>query len=123
MRILGLGRLRKKTGMVKEEIRNTWPEQIELTLASKEERKLAKRCIQWYDKVFQAEHDLQLHSLCSWLYELARAFTEFYDKHYVIEKRDGKETLHKDRLLLCEITASCMERAFSILGFLSVDKM
>ena len=54
---------------------------------------------------------------------MARSFTEFYDKHYVREHLDGVEKIHLDRLLLCEITAVAFERAFKVLGFLTVEKM
>lgn len=95
----------------------------ELKLSNPEERKLAKKVTMWYDKIITVEKELYPHVLCSWLYDMAKAFTDFYDKHYIREERDGKVTIYNDRLLVCEITAVAFERAFEILGFLKVEKM
>ena len=115
----------RNVGQNSETIRseNFISQMANLKLSNPEERKLAKKITMWYDKIITVEKELYTHVLCSWLYDLAKCFTEFYDKHYIRQVKDGVEIVHNDRLLLCEITAVAFERAFEILGFLTVEKM
>lgn len=97
-----------------------------LSLKEKEERKLAKRILQWYDRIEIVEKEMYMHVICDWLYDVAKLFTEFYGKHFVVIKnKETKEVekVHKDRLMLCELTAVAMKRAFDVLGFHTVEKM
>ena len=67
---------------------------------------------------------LQPHTLCSYLYDVSTVFTNFYDKCYCIEKKDGVIVkVHMDRLLLCEATAQIMEKCFDLLGIKTVSRM
>ena len=58
--------------------------------------------------------------------QLSTAFTEFYDVCYCVEKdRTSGEIVkvNMDRLLLCEATASVMDKGFQILGISSLSRM
>ena len=57
------------------------------------------------------------------MYDLSNAFSQFYDKCYIIEKKDGKEEIKVGRLILASATASVMEAAFKILGIRTLHKM
>jgi len=113
----------RKSEFESKTVREKWVNEVEIHLEIPEERKLAKRILQWYDRIETLQEDLCPHILCDWLYDLAKTFTSYYDKYYVVEKRDGQTKVNKDRLLICEITAMIFEKAFHILGFLSVEKM
>lgn len=113
----------KKANITQEQVKTTWHNTVNLNCTHPEERKLIRKVVQWYDKIILVENQLYPHIMCEWLYELSRCFSEFYDKHYIMDCVDGVKILNKDRLLLCEIVAVAMEKVFEILGFLSVDKM
>ncbi|XP_048193302.1 arginine--tRNA ligase, cytoplasmic [Perognathus longimembris pacificus] len=85
------------------------------------------RCILRFPEVLHKTlDDLLLHSLCDYIYELATAFTDFYDSCYCVEKdRQTGAVLKVNmwRLLLCEATAAVMAKGFSILGIEPVQKM
>jgi len=92
-------------------------------LADPREFKLAKTILRFHEILSQAQRDLLLHPICEWMYELSNAFSQFYDKCYIIEKKDGKEEIKVGRLILATATASVMEAAFKILGIRTLHKM
>ena len=60
------------------------------------------------------------------MYEVATAFTEFYDACYCVEKdRNTKEIIkiNKDRVVLCEVSAIILAKCFDILGLEPVERM
>ena len=57
-----------------------------IQLAHPKEWKLAKHVLRFPDIILRMMEDLQLHTLCDYLYELAGIFTEFWDSCYVVEK-------------------------------------
>lgn len=89
------------------------------------EWKLAKVLIRFPEVILKVSNDLFLHTLCEYLYEISTVYTEFYDKCYCVEKdKDGKIVkIHYSRLMLCEVTATIMEKCFNILGIKTVSKM
>lgn len=96
-----------------------------LKLAHDAEWKLGKVLLRFPEVILKVSSDLYLHSLCEYLYEISSAFTEFYDKCYCVEKdKDGKiYKIFYERLMLCEVTASIMEKCLDILGIKTVSKM
>jgi arginyl-tRNA synthetase len=102
-----------------------WTKNVDVSLKHQEERKLAKKVLQWYDKVDLVEKELYMHVLCDWLYDLATSFTKFYDNCYVLEvnKETGEKVLNKDRLILVALTSMIMKKAFKVLGFLPTSRM
>ncbi|XP_014284168.1 arginine--tRNA ligase, cytoplasmic [Halyomorpha halys] len=97
-----------------------------VAIEHEKEWKLVKMILRFNDVLIKITKDLFLHSLCDYLYELSTAFTEFYDSCYCIEK-NGKTgeiiKIHMNRLMLCEATASVMEKCFFILGIKTLSKM
>lgn len=96
-----------------------------LKLAHEAEWKLGKVLLRFPEVILKVSNDLYLHSLCEYLYEISSAFTEFYDKCYCVEKdKEGKIVkIFYERLMLCEVTASIMEKCLDILGIKTVSKM
>jgi arginyl-tRNA synthetase len=95
-------------------------------LKTPQEIKLAKFILKFSEILLKAFNDLLLHSICDYMYELASAFTEFYDNCYCIEK--NKETgeiisVDMNRLVLCEATSDVLATCFHILGLKTIEKM
>ena len=70
--------------------------------------------------------DLFLHTLCEFMYEVATAFSEFYDNCYCVEKdrKTGEVVkINMGRIILCEVTAKVLAQCFDILGINPVQKM
>lgn len=97
-----------------------------IILEHEKEFGLAKKLAQFPEVITVILEDLQLHSLCEYLYELSAVFTEFYENCYCVAKdRETGEIVdvNMSRLLLCEATASVMTKGFHILGLKPVEKM
>ncbi|XP_062513588.1 arginine--tRNA ligase, cytoplasmic-like isoform X2 [Corticium candelabrum] len=99
---------------------------IPISLEHPKELKLGKCIVQFAEVVSRSISELYPHYLCDYMYELATAFTEFYDVCYCIQKdRMTGEIVKVDtsRLLLCEATAMVMAKGFDLLGIRCVEKM
>ncbi|XP_021925431.1 arginine--tRNA ligase, cytoplasmic isoform X2 [Zootermopsis nevadensis] len=96
-----------------------------ISLDHDKEWKLGKVVLRFYDVLAVITKDLCLHHLCEYVYEIATAFTEFYDNCYCIEKDATGEIkkVHMGRLLLCEAVAMILECSFHILGLKPVERM
>lgn len=98
---------------------------ISISLEHEKEWKLAKVLLKFPDLILDISEDMYLHPLCEFCYEIACAFTEFYDKCYCIEKNQAGEIIkvHLERLLLTEATAIVLEKCLALLGLKPVTKM
>jgi len=67
-----------------------------IELDDAKEWKLAKLVLRFPEIIDRCVADLTPHTLCDYLYELATAFTEFYDACYVVEKNraTGANSVH-----------------------------
>ena len=109
---------------------NVTPEQIrqdntEVSLEHEKELKLAKLLLRFSEIIIKISDDLFLHSLCEYMYEVATAFSEFYDNCYCVEKNKSGEIvkINMGRIILCEVTAKVLAKCFDILGLTLVEKM
>jgi len=101
-------------------------QEVSFKLEHPKEWKLAKVVLRFPEIILKMLDDLLMHTLCDYLYELSTAFTEFYDVCYCVEKDRTTGEIVKvnmDRLLLCEATASVMDKGFQILGITSLSRM
>lgn len=99
---------------------------VSFKLEHPKEWKLAKVVLRFPEIILRILDDLLMHTLCDYLYELSTTFTEFYDSCYCVEKdRTTGEIIkiNMDRLLLCEATASVMDKGFQILGITPLSRM
>jgi len=95
-------------------------------LEHEKEVKLAKLLLRFPEIIVRITHDLFLHPLCEYLYEVSTTFSEFYDVCYCVEKDRTTGDIVKvnmDRMALCEATALIMAQCFTLLGLNPVDKM
>jgi len=96
-----------------------------ISLNHRYEWQLAKTLLKFPDVVLEVSKDMYLHPLCEFCYEIACAFTEFYDNCYCVEKNEHGEIkkLNMGRILLAEVTGMVLEQCFDLLGLKSVERM
>lgn len=90
-----------------------------ITLVEEKERALAlvlSRFVEVIDKVLL---DLFPNSVCEYVYELATAFSEFYDACKVVENGAANVS----RLLLIDATRQMFKSCFGILGITPLERM
>ena len=92
------------------------------TLAAPEERALALALAGFAPAVHETVDRLAPHRLCSYLFELAQAFTSFYDACPVLRSDVDPET-RASRLALCGVTASTLATGLGLLGIEAPQRM
>merc|ERR1712026_522982 len=98
----------------------------EISLEHEKELKLAKLLLRFAEVIVKTADDLFLHTLCEFMYEVATAFSEFYDNCYCVEKDKKTREIVKinmGRMVLCEVTAKVLAQCFDILGITPVQKI
>jgi len=115
-----------RTAGVESAAIKTMAKDLELNFDIEErELKLAKCIIRYPDVFTRVLDDLLMHGLCEYMYQLATTFTDFYDRHYVVEKdkNTGEVRINYRRILLCEATANVLKQCFDILGIQPLERM
>jgi arginyl-tRNA synthetase len=88
-----------------------------------EAEQMLARTLVWFEDSISSVTDKGLpHFLCSFLYELARQFTRFYES-CPINKDDVETATRISRLKLCLATTKVLELGFGMLGIESLKKM
>lgn len=90
------------------------------TLETPAEIALARKLIQTPYWVALAAADLRPHYLCTYLYELAGAFSAFYNSDHIQGQPAG---IQNRRLLLAQKTLLVLETGLSLLGLKTVKRM
>ena len=85
------------------------------------ERALALQLLSFDDAVAQAAEHLQPHRLATYLFELAQAFTDFYESCPVL--RADTEQQRASRLTLAGLTARTLATGLGLLGIAAPDRM
>jgi len=83
-------------------------------LAEPQERALVVRLSAFADVLADVETTLEPHRLCTYLYELAGAYTTFYEACPVLKAPDDET--RGSRLALCELTAATLKTGLGLLG-------
>lgn len=86
-----------------------------------EERVLALLLLRYPQTVASAAEALEPSRLCAYLYDLAVAFSRFYDRCHVLNAEDGETRL--SRLRLCGLTGRVLTDGLETLGLPMVDRM
>ena len=79
-----------------------------------QERALVVRLSAFADVLADVETTLEPHRLCTYLYELAGAYTTFYEACPVLKAPDDET--RGSRLALCELTAATLKTGLGLLG-------
>ena len=92
----------------------------EILLADPRERSLALKLLQFGEALEDVEADDRPNILTAYLYDLAGAFSVFYDALPVL-KAEGPE--RASRLALCDLTGRILRRGLALLGIDTPDTM
>ena len=90
-------------------------------LASEPERRLAVELLMLEPTLANVEKTLEPHKLTGYLYDLATAFTSFYESSPVLRAEDA--ATRASRLLLCQVTRTVLARGLDLLGMAAPERM
>ncbi len=90
------------------------------TVEAPEERRLAVLLLRLQETLEQVADDALPHLLCTYLYDLAGRFMQFYETCPVL---DAPEAQRESRLKLCALTAETLQRGLGLLGIETVERM
>jgi arginyl-tRNA synthetase len=91
-----------------------------IPLGTPQELALAKAILRFAEVLGRAIEDYRPNVLAAYLYDLAGAFTAFYDACPVIQ---SEEPLRSTRLKLCDLTARVIARGLGLLGIETIERM
>ena len=92
-----------------------------IALAEPAERALALELLGFGGAVLEAADSLRPHRLAGYLYDLASAFTAFFENCPVLRAPD--DATRASRLALCDLSASVLARGLDLLGIDAPDRM
>ncbi len=93
----------------------------EFAPAAPAEKALALALLRYPGTVLDVERTLEPHRLCGMIYDLANAFSVFFDQCPVLAAPD--EAMRRSRLLLCALTERVLGDALGVLGIPTVERM
>ena len=96
-------------------------EQATLSITDEKERALAIKLLQFEEAVQVVGKDGTPHVLCAYLYELAGAFSSFYEHCPILNNDDQQVKL--SRLKLALLTERTLKQGLDLLGIKTVEKM
>src|SRR5688572_2863898 len=92
-----------------------------IEIAEPAERRLALELLDFGSVVLEAGETLRPHRLCGYLYDLATAFTAFFETCTVLKAPD--EATRDSRLALCDLTARVLAGGLAVLGIAAPERM
>jgi arginyl-tRNA synthetase len=93
----------------------------EIAIREPAERALALTLLHFRPVVEDVAATLEPHRLCGYLFDLAAAFTAFYEQCPVLRAGTGEE--RRSRLAMCELTARVLARGLDLLGIEAPERM
>lgn len=96
-------------------------ETAELLIREPEEKTLALSLLRYPSTVAAVARTLEPHRMCGYLYELAGAFSRFFEKCQVLRAED--EQIRLSRLRLCDLTSRVLADGLDCLGIQTIDRM
>jgi arginyl-tRNA synthetase len=91
-----------------------------IALEAPAEVALAKMILRFPEAIDRTLEDYRPNVLAAYLYDLAQAFTAFYDACPVIQ---SEEPTRANRLKLCDLTARVIENGLGLLGIETAERM
>jgi arginyl-tRNA synthetase len=85
------------------------------------ERALVLQLLGLPEVIASVDETLQPHRLCTFVFEVAQAFTTFYEQCPVLRAPD--EATRASRLLLCDVTARTIASCLDLLGIEAPERM
>ncbi|WP_020574349.1 arginine--tRNA ligase [Actinopolymorpha alba] len=93
----------------------------EVILNDPTEHRLALRLSEFGGVLNKAADGVELHRICGYLFDLATAFTAFYENCPVLRAED--DTTRASRLVLCDVTAKVLATGLSVLGIAAPNRI
>ena len=106
----------RRAGVERSSVRAVVP-----VLDDPRERALAIALMRFDGAVWEALDGYQPHRLCTYLWDLAGAFTSFYENCPVLRADDDRT--RESRLLLCDTTARVLAKGLDLLGIGAPEEM
>jgi arginyl-tRNA synthetase len=91
------------------------------SLNTAEERALALQLLRLHDALDQAAAEYKPNAVTSYLWDLARTYSGFYQNCPVLKAETPE--LRDSRLLLCDLTARVIRKGLDLLGIRTVERM
>lgn len=98
-----------------------WKNVFATKILNDEEKKLVKLISNFSRVVRQSAEDLRPHYICSYTYDLATAFNNFYERHRVINAETNE--LRDFRLGLVKTTKTVLGKCLELMGMHIIEKM
>jgi arginyl-tRNA synthetase len=92
-----------------------------VVLDTPHERDLALKLLRFEEALASASSDYQPSGITSYLWDLAKAFSTFYQNCPVLKAETPE--LRQSRLLLCDLTARVIQQGLQLLGIRTVERM
>ncbi|MCP4591894.1 MAG: arginine--tRNA ligase [bacterium] len=99
------------------------PDEAELLLEHEAELKLAKALLRLPEVIATVAGDLRPNLLTDYLFELSKAFSQFYDRVRGVRVIDAPEPQRTSRLRLCDLTARTLRVCLGLLGIDTLEQM
>jgi arginyl-tRNA synthetase len=96
------------------------PTEAPIRLAEPAERELGKRLLGFEETLRAVSADNKPNYLTSYLFDLASAFSGFYENCPVLQ---AAPEVRDSRLRLCELTARVIRRGLDLLGIAVIEQM
>lgn len=96
-------------------------DQAPMIIADEAEKVLAMQLLRFADVIGDVSDSLLFHRLASYLFDLATAYSGFYNSCPVVDAPDAQTRL--SRLALCRLTARTLETGLSLLGIRAPERM
>lgn len=96
-------------------------EDAPISITEPTEKALALQLLRFPSAVRSVAESLEPYKLCAYLYDLAKAYSAFYDACPVL-RADDDET-RRSRMRLCSLTARVLEDGLETLGLPTVERM
>ncbi|RUO72239.1 arginine--tRNA ligase [Pseudidiomarina sediminum] len=102
---------------------NVKPDALSGTFVLNDEREiaLANALVRFNEVVHTVANKAMPHFLCGYLFELAGAFSSFYEACPILQAED--ENVQQSRLKLAALTAKTLHQGMELLGIETLDKM
>lgn len=108
----------RKSGVTAEQIQQS---EVAITLDTPAERNLALSVLRFPEALETAASEYKPNAITSYLWDLANAFSSFYDKCSVVNAET--EELKQSRLALCDVTARVLKQGLHLLGINTIEQM
>lgn len=108
----------RKAGVTSENIQGS---DISIVLDTPAERNLALTVLRFPEAMEAAVAEYKPNTITSYLWDLASAFSVFFDKCSVVKAET--EALRQSRLALCDVTARVLKQGLQLLGIETIEQM